>query len=238
MKKSHRKIKFLIILLIIIGLYFLLSESSLVEEYIANPETLRNLVLSFGILAPIAIILLQAFQTTISIIPSQITTIIAGFVFGPFLGLLYSLIGAMLGSALVFMLAKKYGKKLSLKLFDKKEIVHFNIFFRQKKRLALFLARIAPIFPNDLVSFAGGLTTISFRDFNIISAIGFVVQMVILTFFGAELASGKVSPFLIIITVLVSLGFLLLVFKEKLKRIFIKDFHKIEKGVEKEFKKI
>jgi len=236
-KRGH-KLRYFLLLLVGILLYYLITESEVVQHYLANPEALRTLILGFGILAPLAIIILQAFQTTISIIPSQITTIVAGFIFGPFLGVVYSLIGAFFGSAIIFLISRKYGKDLALKFFDKKEIVHFNHFFKQKKLWALFLARITPIFPNDLVSFAAGLTTIRLRDFNLVSSLGFIVQMIILSYFGSELATGKFSWPLVIISILVVLLFLVVVFKSKIKKIVIKDLHIIEREIDKEFKKI
>lgn len=244
-KKRHHKIKFLIFLIIFAAAYYFASQSPLVEQYLANPAALKNIILRFSLLAPLAIIILQAFQTTLSIIPSQLTTIIAGFIFGPFLGLLYSLIGAFLGSMLVFSLARKYGKKLTLKFFEKKDLVHFNLLFKQHKLWALFLARTAPLFPNDLVSFAAGLTKIRLRNFNLVSTAGFMAQMLILTYFGSELSQGKLSPHLIIISVVVSLLFLTALFEKQLKKLLIKDFSRLEKegkviesAVEKEFRKI
>ena len=244
-KKRHHRLRWILLILIIIAVYFLASESLIVKDFLSNPQKLKNLILGFGILAPLAIIVLQAFQTTISIIPSQITTIVAGFIFGPILGLTYSLIGAFFGSMFVFLLARKYGKKLALKFFEKKDLVHFNLFLRQKKLWTLFLARTTPLFPNDMVSFCAGLTKIKLRNFNIISSIGFVIQMIILTYFGSELSTGKISLSLIIISVLVTLLLLIAIFEKKIKRIVIKDFHKLEKegkllekGIEKEFKKI
>ena len=245
MKKGPHKLKYFLLLILAILLYYLITESKAVQYYLANPELLKSLILSFGILAPIAIILLQTFQTTISIIPSQITTIVAGFVFGPVLGLVYSLIGAFFGSMIIFVVGRKYGKELALKLFGKREMVHFHIFFKQKKKWALFLARIAPIFPNDLVSFMAGLTTIKLRNFNWVSTLGFVLQMIILTYFGSELAAGEVSVTMILITVVVSLLLILLIFKNQVKRFLIKELHFLEKEekvmgklIEKEFKKI
>ena len=241
MKKGPHKLKYFLLLILAILLYYLMTESKVVQYYLANPELLKSLILSFGILAPIAIILLQTFQTTISIIPSQITTIVAGFVFGPVLGLVYSLIGAFFGSMIIFLVGRKYGKELALKLFGKKEMVHFHIFFKQKKKCALFLARIAPIFPNDLVSFMAGLTSIKLRDFNWVSTFGFILQMVILTYFGSELATGEVSVTMILITIVVSLLLLLLIFKNQIKKFLIKELHLLEKEeklLEKEFKKI
>ena len=238
MKNKHHRIKYGIIILCIIILYSFGAYSPTIQKYITNPDTLKMLILSFGILAPLGLILLQTIQTTISIFPSQITTILAGFLFGPLLGLLYSIIGAIFGSAIVFSLSHAYGKRLAVKLFEKREIVHFNHYFKQKKEWAVFIARVIPIFPNDLVSFTAGLTNISTRNFTIVSTLGFVIQMAILTYFGHSLSEKTVSFPLIIVTILTISLFLIVVFRHQLKRIIIKDLHKVEHVIEKEFRKI
>ncbi len=242
MKKIVRRLRLVFIIAAVILVYYLAAETTLVQHYLAEPESLRELILGFGLLAPIAVIILQIFQTTISVVPSQLTTIVAGFLFGPYLGLLYSLLGAFLGSALIFTISRRFGRGIALHFFEKKDLVHFNLLFRQKRLWALFLARIAPLFPNDLVSFAAGLTTVPSFYFNIVSSLGFVVQMFILTYFGAELSSGTVSLPLIIVTILVSALFMILVLRNRIRRIIIKDVRflekegvVIEKAVEKEF---
>lgn len=244
-KKWFGRLKYLLIVVGVIMLYYGLSQSSLARHYLGNPEALRNLILGFGVLAPLMLISLQAFQTMISIFPSEITTIIAGFAFGPALGLLYSLIGTFIGSALIFLVSRKFGTKIALHLFEKKEMVHFYLFFRQKGLWALFLARVAPLFPNDLVSFTAGLTGIGFWQFSLVSTLGFLAEMIILVFFGAGLMAGQVNASILFFGFLVSLLILMFLFRQKIRKIIIKDIHKLEKegiiitdAVEKEFKKI
>jgi len=228
LKKRHHKARFIIFFVVLVVIYFLVVESPTAQHYIDNPELIKDFVLKAGILAPLAIIFLQFFQTIISIVPSQLTTIVAGFIFGPILGLGYSLIGSFLGSMVVFLLAKKYGKGLALKFFEERDLTHFQHLFKQKKLLTLFLARIAPLFPNDLVSFGAGLTKTKLRNFNLVSTLGFIVQMVILTYFGSELASGEINSSLIVISIAVSALFMVALFEKQIKRLIIKDFHKIE----------
>ena len=231
----HRKIskiKYLFLLLLAILFYFLVSEQSL----LADPEVIKSFILNFGAWAPLILILLQALQSMISIIPSQVTTIAAGFLFGPVLGFLYALIGATLGSAAIFLISRKYGKKLALNIFNPREIVHFEAFFKQKKSSALFLARVAPLFPNDVVSFVSGLTDISLGRFTLISTLGFILQIFILVLFGSQLAEGEVSIQLMAISIIIGLLFLVLLFKGQIKKILIKDLHKVEKGLNRGMK--
>ena len=241
MIKKRHWLRLSLVIVLLAGFYYFTAHTELAKHYFANPEALKNLLLGLGILAPIGIIILQFFQVTISIVPSQITTIVAGFVFGPLLGLVYSIIGAFLGSMFIFMLARKYGKSLALKFFPKKDLVHFNVMFKKKKRWTLFLARMAPLFPNDLVSFGAGLTNIKFRNFNLISTIGFVIQMAILSYFGSELSTGKISWPLVVISVVVSGLLLTTIFKSQLKKWWVKELHALDEAehkIEKEFRKI
>ncbi|MDP3699174.1 MAG: TVP38/TMEM64 family protein [Nanoarchaeota archaeon] len=230
MKKVGRWIKLLLLVTILALLFWWIAQSEVVRESLADPEELRWFILKFGLLAPLGLIILQMFQTMISIIPSQLTTILAGFVFGPLWGLIYSLIGAFLGSLFIFLIARRYGHKVASFFFTEEERSHFILFFKQKKLLALFMARIAPLFPNDLVSFSAALTDISLFNFNLVSTAGFMIQMILLTFFGAELREGSFTLPLQIITLVISFLLALFLFKEKIHKILIHDLKLLEKG--------
>jgi len=237
MTKWGRWIKLLLVVTILALLFWWIAQSDIVQESLADPEALRWFVLRFGILAPLGLIVLQMSQTMFSIIPSQLTTILAGFIFGPLWGLIYSLIGAFLGSLFIFLLARRYGSKVASFFFTEEEILHFILFFKQKKLLALFMARIAPLFPNDLVSFSAALTDISLFHFNLVSTAGFMVQMALLTFFGAELREGTFTFPLQVITLAISFLLALFLFKEKIHKVLIQDLKLLEKG-ENTFRKV
>jgi uncharacterized membrane protein YdjX (TVP38/TMEM64 family) len=133
LEKKTRRLS-LVIMLIMFGLiYYLLAQSDSVGKYMSNPKALQELILGFGFWAPLVIIGVQIFQQMISVFPSQVTTVASGFIFGPVLGLLYSLIGAFIGSGITFLISRRYGEKLAMKLFNRRELVHFDHFFRQKK---------------------------------------------------------------------------------------------------------
>ncbi len=229
MKKGGRWIKVLLLVLILALFLWWVAQSDIVQESLSDPEALRWFVLEFGILAPLGFIILQMFQTMFSIIPSQLTTILAGFIFGPLWGLIYSLIGAFLGSLFIFLLARRYGSKMVSFFFTEEEIFHFILFFKQKKLVALFMARIAPLFPNDLVSFSAALTDISLFQFNLVSTAGFMVQMALLTFFGAQLREGSFTLPLQVITLAISFLLALFLFKEKIHKILIQDLKLLKK---------
>lgn len=230
---SHHKnihfLRYFIIIVGIIAIFYFSENNPWVKEYFSQPEAIKTLVLSWGIAGPLVIILLQFFQTTISIIPSQVTTIVAGFLFGPIWGGVYSLIGVTLGSETIYSLSKKYGKKLALKLFNPTEIAHFQHFFKQRGNWSVFLARIMPFFPNDLVSFTAGLIGIKRKDFHLFSTLGFIPQIVLFSLIGWGLSPETAKVTLALLVAVVILLFLAVIFKNKIKYLVIKDLHKLEK---------
>ncbi len=228
---SHHKniifLRYFIIIAGIIAVFYFAENNPWIKAYFSQPEAIKTWVLGWGLAAPLVIILLQFFQTTISIIPSQVTTIVAGFLFGPLWGGIYSLIGATLGSEAIYSLSKKYGKKLALKIFNPAEIAHFQHFFKQKGNWSVFLARIMPFFPNDLVSFTAGLIGIKRKNFHLFSTLGFIPQIVLFSLIGWGLSPEIANVTLVVLVAVVILLFLGVIFKNKIKNLVIKDLHKV-----------
>ncbi len=246
--QGHHYKKAIKILLIVLALglaYYFLVNSPEVMSFLENPNKIKELALGFGAIAPLFLILLQALQNILPLLPHEITAIATGFLFGPILGTAYTLIGAFLGSAFVFIIARKYGERLAEMFFDKKELIHFHLMFKNKGVWAVFLTRLIPIFPNDLVSFAAGLTGMRFLSFNLYSTLGFIFEVVVLSYLGSELSMGITATPIIILMVFLGVSGLVAMFRHKIKKILIKDIHTlerdgkiIEKDLEKEFKKI
>ncbi len=237
-KKRAHTLKYLLLLALIIVIFFGFDRIPFISASLHNPQVFQRIILDFGFWAPAGVVLINLFQAIFSVIPSELLTVVAGFIFGPILGLVYSLVGAFLGSMIVFIAARHYGKNLASRFFEKKEIVHFNGIFREKRLWGLFLVRVAPIFPDDMVSFTAGLTTMRLWSFNLISTLGFAVTMIIYSFFGSELSSGVLGGRMIILTIIVVGICLIGLFKSKIKRMLVKDWYQLEQEVEKEFRKI
>ena len=94
-----------------------------------SPETVKQFIAGFGIFAPITFIFLQILQVVVFIIPSSVFTISGGYAFGTVLGTIYSLIGIMIGSIIVFYFSRKLGRPFVEKIINKKELDHFDFFF-------------------------------------------------------------------------------------------------------------
>lgn len=226
---ENRKVLFAYIALfaVITTLAFLYSGQ--LNLIFSNPEKIKQFIGEFGVFGPIVLILLQTFQALIFIIPGPVITMAGGYSFGITLGAMYSLIGTMLGSVLVFSIAKKFGRAFVIKIINKKELEHFDAFFKKKGKIALLITRTIPIlFPHDVVSFAAGLTQLSLKEFAFLSFLGFIPNVLLLTLFGEQL-SHKISQFTLLVIAAIGIGTIAYLFRHHLKIFFIKEIRNFER---------
>ena len=162
-------------------------------------------------------------------IPATVFIVTGGYVFGIFFGTLYSLIGITIGSIIVFYASRKLGRSFVEKIINKKELEHFDTFFKKRGKIALFIARVTPeLFPTDAISFAAGLTKMKFRDYILLTFLGSIPNLFILTLFGDRLSHGINLTTLIILLILI-FAIIAYLFRHKLKIFFIREIKEYEK---------
>ncbi|MBU90652.1 hypothetical protein CMO94_03840 [Candidatus Woesearchaeota archaeon] len=224
----------IIIIVLVILAFIYHNELKLIYS---DPEAVKQFISGFGIYAPIVFILIQTFQVVLLIIPSSVFTISGGYIFGVTLGTIYSLIGIMIGSIFVFYISRKLGRSFVERIINKKELEHFDVFFKKRGNIALFAARIIPVlFPTNAVSFSAGLTPMKFKDYIMFSFLGFIPSLFVLAFFGKELSHGINLGMIIILSVL-GFGILAYLFRHEIKVFFIKEIKEYEKILEGDIKK-
>lgn len=146
-----------------------------------STDVFRDYIVSFGIWAPIIFILIQIVQVIIPILPGAIGCVAGVIIFGPWLGLLYNYIGICIGSIIVFMLAKQYGRQLVKGVVREKSYEKYIGWVNKGKRFErLFLYSILfPVAPDDLLCYLAGLTKMKLRKFMIIILLGKPVPIAI-----------------------------------------------------------
>ena len=165
----------LITILIIIGNYLNLQE-------LLNESFLW--VDSLGWLAPIAFIVIYNIATLL-FIPGSLLTLKGGCLFGLLWGSIYVLIAATIGATFAFLVGRyisrdwvceKIGNKPKFKAIDK--AVARNGF------KIVFLTRLSPIFPFNLLNYAFGVTQVSLKDY-IFGSIGMIPGTVMYVYMGS-----------------------------------------------------
>lgn len=133
-------------------------------------NALRGLVGDSIILGPIIFILIQILQVVIPIIPGGISTAAGVLIFGPYAGFIYNYVGICIGSIIIFLLGRKYGKPFILSMISDKTYDKYIGWLENQSRFEkLFaLAIFLPVAPDDALCLMAGLTNISVKKYTLI----------------------------------------------------------------------
>ena len=123
-------------------------------------------------------IVIQAVQIVISVIPGQAFQFAAGYLYTFFPGLLFSLVGAALGTTVSFYLAKVLGTDAVHLLLGEEKTAYYVERLNSKKAYAIvFLIYLIPGIPKDIVSYAAGVSEMRWRPFFTFSMLGRIPGM-------------------------------------------------------------
>ena len=166
-KKVTIKSGFLLVVLVaILLLIYFVGVSRL------TPESIRNLIISFGWWGPVAYIFIYTIRPLL-LFPAIILTLAGGLAFGPWWGTLYVLVGGLLGACLCFAIARLLGRvKMKKYLVKFPQIEALEGQMDKNGFRTMLIMRVVPIFPYDPVSYLAGLSNIRFSDYALATAIG------------------------------------------------------------------
>lgn len=147
---------------------------------------LKEFIFSFGAYSPLAFILLQVVQVVVAPIPGGAIEFLGGYLFGVRAGMLYSMIGLILGSWLAFSLGRIFEKWAVERFVSPKTIKKFDYLIGHEGVILSFLLFLIPGFPKDALCYILGLTPMHLGIFLIISTIGRIPGTLMATLQGAK----------------------------------------------------
>lgn len=122
----------IIIMVLIFGLGWLIGRPLM--DALGNKESFRIWIQAQGDLKYFIMIGLMIIQIVIAVIPGGPIEVAAGYAFGTWAGTAVCVLGAALGSAMVFWAARRYGIKL-VRVFVPREEMESYRFMQDSKRL-------------------------------------------------------------------------------------------------------
>ena len=153
-------------------------------------EGLKEYILSFGIWGPIVSFLLMVLQSVAAPLPAFVITFANAALFGWVYGAILSWSSAMAGAAVCFYIAKFLGRNTVENLTSKFALDDVDKFFVKYGKHSILLARLLPFMSFDLVSYAAGLTSMSFTSFFIATGIGQLPATIVYSYVGGMLTGG------------------------------------------------
>lgn len=154
-------------LLTSISLY-LLNKFELLDKF-DSVEDFREYVSKFGGLTVFVFITIQYLQVVVLPLPSFITISAGVLLFGPLKCALISFIGIYLGTLTAFFIGKRFGVKVVGWLVGRDKLTRFLDRIGDKNKSLITTMFLFPFFPDDMLCFVSGLTSIETKYFIIMT---------------------------------------------------------------------
>ena len=132
---------------------------------VRDAEKLQAYLERAGMWMPLFYTVLQFLQVVVLPIPSVVSTVVGVALFGPFQAMIYSLIGIVLGSITAFFIGRKLGYKAVAWMIGEETLEKWQKKMKGKDNLFLTLMFLLPLFPDDILCFVAGLSSMTTRYF-------------------------------------------------------------------------
>ena len=137
-------------------------------------DSLQNYLDRFGAFGPIALMLFQALQVIIPVVPGFVGPIVGTIMFGPVISFITNYVGITAGSIISYYLARKFGIDIVLLMFSEKKYNKWANKIGKSKYYdwILFIGTLLPLFPDDFLCYFSGLINMDAKKFNLIMILG------------------------------------------------------------------
>jgi uncharacterized membrane protein YdjX (TVP38/TMEM64 family) len=159
---------------------------------------IHQTICDLGAFGPFALIGLMVLAIVVSPIPSGPIAVAAGALYGGLEGAMLSMVGAEIGALLAFS-ASRYFVYDAVRRSEN-PIMKFIAVPRSQRALMwiVFVSRLIPFISFDAISYATGVTNLTFGRFAIATAMGIVPICWALAAMGAGMATGGINWMLVV----------------------------------------
>jgi len=130
--------------------------------------------------------LILGLQVFLAVIPGHAFMVAGGYIYGFLAGTVITQASTVVASQLAYLLARKVGRPFVNRMAPARVVDKWNHLAEKQGPLFFFFSFILPIFPNDLMCFIAGLSTIRPRKFFIANFFGRLPCAVFITLIGSH----------------------------------------------------
>ena len=207
LKQKKKELSFIFICFLVMGLACLLLYQPLMD-ILKDPQVLRTQLQSYGIGGQLLLIGIMTLQVVFVFLPGEIIEIMAGFIYGPIVGMIICMIGRAVGSSIIYLFVKKCGIRFIDKLIglDKVNEVEF-LKNKEKRNILCFIIFFIPGTPKDIMTYFIPLTDMKLSTFLFITTIARIPSIITSTIGGHAIGVENYifSIIVFVITAIVSL---------------------------------
>lgn len=172
-----------------------------------DKESFKLWMDAHGVVGRFVFIGMVILQIMVAIVPGGPIEVAGGYAFGAVEGTVLFIVGATIGSLLVFILVRKFGQKFVELYFKEHEIKKLDFLKDDEKRDMLFMILfVIPGTPKDLLCYVAGLTRMKFGMFLFICSIGRLPAVIGSAISGSALSGEKFVTAIIALAVTIILS--------------------------------
>ena len=211
--------------LLVVVLWLVVTDAPLIHWLVRlyrDKKFLKETVRSWGWLAPVVFVAIQALQVIISPIPGEMTGPVGGALFGTWLGLLYSTVGLTAGTLFCFWVGRQWGEPLVRPWLSEHHWNRMNFVLEAEGAIFCFILYLVPGFPKDIISYLFGISPLPFWVFAVVSTVGRIPGTFISSYFGAHVAEQQYIYAIAFLAAALAICLPLYYYRERLLRRFQK----------------
>ena len=168
------------IALIVVGLAALVLLGRQAGRYIPQFAQWVN---GLGVWGPMVFIIGYA-VAAVAFVPGSLLTLAAGAIFGLAQGVVYVFIAAVLGSSAAFLVSRYVARAaIERRIANNPRFAAIDRAVGAQGRKIVFLLRLSPVFPFNLLNYGLGLTQVRFSDY-VIASVGMLPGTLLYVYYG------------------------------------------------------
>jgi uncharacterized membrane protein YdjX (TVP38/TMEM64 family) len=181
-----------------------------------DKKLLKRTLHEWGVLAPVLFIALQALQVVISPIPGEATGFLGGFLFGQWLGLVYSTLGLGVGSVVAFLIGRWLGAHFVRSLVKEETWSKLGFIVEAEGAILCFIIYLIPGLPKDVVCYLFGMSPMPLWVFVLVSTLGRIPGTWVLSAQGDKTAAGQYVEAVLFTTLVVAVALPLYYYRHRI----------------------
>lgn len=214
---------FLLILFVAAIIYISVKYGPSIRRIISKPDRFRDFLASYKSISILVFILSQIIQVVVAVIPGEFVQLAGGYVYGTFLGTLYSLTGIMIGAAISFYIARLLGLRTLKAFISPKNFDKFNFLMNNPKaEIFMFLLFLIPFTPKDTLVYLAGFTPIKPQNFFLIFIIARFPAILLSSYIGANIQERDYQPVIIVAAIVSVILVICLIYKDRVMQLLHK----------------
>lgn len=197
------------------------------DEKIINE--LQGMLNKTGSWAWLVLLSLMILQVVFAVLPNGPFEMIAGLMYGPFKGILIALAGTTLGSLIVILLVRAFGKGFAGLFVNLKDSKKYKLLNDENRCLVMmFGLLLIPGLPKDFLAFLVPFTKVKIWKFLIVNLIARAPVTIFSVLVGDSIRSGNYTLSIVLGVIALIIGLFCVIFNKSIVKFFARFNNKAE----------